>query len=68
MDMTVVDLGDLAVGPGEAVTVFGPGTAGEPTVRDWARASGLLEHEVVTGLGPRLTRSVHGVPTLRSIR
>ncbi|MCW2785170.1 MAG: alanine racemase [Marmoricola sp.] len=68
MDMTVVDLGDLAVVPGEVATVFGAGDDGEPTVRDWADAAGTLEHEIVTGLGPRLDRVVVGAPALRSLR
>jgi alanine racemase len=68
MDMTVVDLGDLPAGPGTPVTVLGPGEDGEPTVRDWARAAGLLEHEVVTGLGGRCSRVVRPVPgVLRSL-
>jgi alanine racemase len=48
--------------------VFGPGGAGEPTVRDWADAAGWLEHEVVTGLGPRLARVTVPAPLLRSVR
>jgi alanine racemase len=74
MDMTVVDLGGLPAEPGEIVTAFGPGADGEPTVRDWAEAADLLEHEILTGLGPRpvrVTRPVDGIrqaqPTLRSI-
>ncbi len=58
MDMVVVDLGDLPAEPGDVVTVFGPGDAGEPTVADWARWSDTLEHEIVTGLGSRLRRVV----------
>lgn len=68
MDMTVVDLGHLPADPGDVVTVFGPGTDGEPTVREWADAAGLLEHEVVTGLGHRLARVTVPAPRLRSIR
>lgn len=58
MDQFVVDVGDEAVRPGEPVTVFGPGTAGEPTVADWARWAGTIEHEIVTGLGARLHREI----------
>ena len=57
MDMTVVDLGDAPVDPGEVVTVFGPGDAGEPTVAEWADWAGTIEHEIVTGLGRRLRRT-----------
>jgi len=62
MDMTVIDLGpDIAACPariGDVATVFGPGEDGEPTTAEWARWGGTLEHEVVTGLGPRLRRVV----------
>ncbi len=68
MDMAVVDLGTEPVTGGETVTVLGPGTDGEPTVREWARWSGTIEHEIVTGLGARLHRGPAAVtPTLRSV-
>ncbi|MCM4080139.1 alanine racemase [Paractinoplanes hotanensis] len=62
MDQFVVDVGETDVGetaviPGEVVTVFGPGDAGEPTVADWARWAGTIEHEVVTGVGSRVRRT-----------
>jgi alanine racemase len=57
MDMTVVDLTETGAGVGEVATVFGPGGSGEPTVREWADWSGLLEHEVVTGVGARVRRA-----------
>ena len=60
MDQLVVDLGDLPVGPGTAVTVLGPGGSGESTVADWAAWSGVLPHEVVTGFGARLRRATTG--------
>ncbi len=60
MDQLVVDLGDTAVPPDALVTVFGPGDGGEPTVADWADWAGTLEHEIVTGLGSRVRRVVHG--------
>ncbi|MFC7614436.1 alanine racemase [Actinokineospora soli] len=58
MDQVVVDLGDDPVEPGAEAVVFGPGDAGEPTVADWARWSGTIPHEIVTGIGPRVRRSV----------
>jgi alanine racemase len=61
MDQTVIDLGDQPVDPGEVVTVFGPGAAGEPTVADWAGWAGTIEHEIVTGIGGRVHRQVTGV-------
>jgi alanine racemase len=66
MDMTIVDLGPED-GPGAAqegavATVFGPGDAGEPTAAEWADWAETLEHEIVTGLGPRLRRVTVGEP------
>jgi len=68
MDQTVVDLGLEPVRPGETATVFGPGDAGEPTAADWARWSGTIEHEIVTGIGARVHRAVAGAASLRSVR
>jgi alanine racemase len=58
MDQTVIDLGDQQLRSGEIATVFGPGTAGEPTVADWAAWAGTIEHEIVTGIGARVHRQV----------
>ncbi len=60
MDQTVIDLGSQQIHPGEIVTVFGPGTSGEPTVADWAVWAGTIEHEIVTGIGARVRRQVTG--------
>ena len=67
MDMAVVDLGETCAAVGDAVTVFGPGDHGEPTVREWADWSDTIEHEIVTGLGARLRRTVRST-ALRSVR
>lgn len=56
MDQAVVDLGDVAVGPGEVATLFGPGDRGEPTVGDWAGWAETIPHEIVTGIGSRVAR------------
>jgi alanine racemase len=58
MDQTVVELGDHVVEPGVVAVVFGPGDDDEPTVADWARWAGTIPHEIVTGIGRRVTRSV----------
>ena len=58
MDQVVVDVGDDPPPPGETAVVFGPGDDGEPTVADWATWAGTIEHEIVTGLGNRIRRSV----------
>jgi len=60
MDQVVVDLGDDSVDLGEVATVFGPGYGGEPTAADWAAWAGTIEHEIVTGIGARVTRRVVG--------
>ncbi|MDX3237446.1 alanine racemase [Streptomyces sp. ME03-5709C] len=59
MDQVIVDCGDEPAAPGDTATVFGAGDGGEPTVQDWARWSGTIEQEIVTGLGTRLRRTVH---------
>jgi alanine racemase len=58
MDQVVVDLGDDHVELGEVATIFGPGHQGEPTAAEWALWAGTIEHEIVTGIGPRVMRSV----------
>ncbi len=58
MDQTVVDVGDRHVEPGTGAVVFGPGDDGEPTVADWAAWAGTIPHEIVTGIGARVRRSV----------
>jgi len=40
--------------------LFGPGTAGEPTADDWARACGTIHYEIVTRMGGRLRRRYSG--------
>jgi alanine racemase len=56
MDQIVVDVGDLAVAPGDPVVLFGPGRDGEPTAQDWADAVGTIHYEIVTRVGPRVQR------------
>jgi alanine racemase len=58
MDQTVVDMGDEPVEPGAEAVVFGPGDDDEPTVDDWARWAATIPHEIVTGIGHRVRRSV----------
>jgi alanine racemase len=67
MDQVVVDLGDSTVSAGETVTVFGPGDAGEPTVTEWAAWADTIEHEIVTGIGPRVRRRTLTVSHLRGL-
>ena len=65
MDMTILDLGpeEGVVRQGDLATVFGPGDEGEPTAAEWAGWAETLEHEIVTGLGPRLHRTTLGPST-----
>jgi alanine racemase len=56
MDQFVVDAGDRAVEPGVPVTIFGDGTAGEPTAADWADWAGTIPHEIYCGIGSRVPR------------
>jgi alanine racemase len=56
MDQVVLDLGDDACEAGDCVVLFGPGVDGEPTVQDWADATGTIAHEIVSRIGPRLVR------------
>ena len=57
MDQFVVDLGpDSLAESGDWVTVFGSGRSGEYTADDWAAASGTINYEIVTRIGPRVPR------------
>jgi len=57
MDQCVIDAGDLPVAIGDPVVVFGPGDQATPTAADWARWAGTNPHEMLTGIGARVTRS-----------
>ena len=57
MDQFVVDVGDLAVAPGDEIVLFGRGRDGEPTAQDWADALGTIHYEIVTRIGPRVPRT-----------
>lgn len=56
MDQFVVDLTGVAAERGAQVTIFGNGTAGEPTAQDWAEACDTISYEIVTRTGGRLVR------------
>ncbi len=57
MDQFVVDLGpDSTAKSGEWVVVFGTGSHGEYTADDWGAASGSINYEIVTRIGPRVPR------------
>lgn len=57
MDQFVVDLGsDSSAQSGDWVVVFGDGSHGEYTADDWGAASGSINYEIVTRIGPRVHR------------
>jgi alanine racemase len=60
MDQFVIDLGEDGPDAGDEVVLFGPGTSGEPTADDWARACGTIHYEIVTRVGGRLRRRYVG--------
>ena len=57
MDQFVVDLGQQSKAQsGDWVVVFGNGSHGEYTADDWGAASGSINYEIVTRIGPRVPR------------
>lgn len=57
MDQFVVDLGPGSRAIcGDWAIVFGDGSKGEYTADDWGAASGSINYEIVTRIGPRVPR------------
>jgi alanine racemase len=56
MDQFVVDIGDDEVRVGDRAILFGDPRDGVPTADDWAAVTGTINYEIVTRLGPRVTR------------
>lgn len=57
MDQFVVDLGAASKAKsGDWVVVFGNSSHGEYTADDWGGASGSINYEIVTRIGPRVPR------------
>ena len=57
MDQFVVDLGaDSKAQSGDWVVIFGNGSHNEYTADDWGAASGSINYEIVTRIGPRVPR------------
>lgn len=57
MDQFVVDLGAGSTAQsGDWVIVFGDGSKGEYTADDWGAASMSINYEIVTRIGPRVSR------------
>ena len=58
MDMTLVDVGDEPVRPGDVATLFG----GRVTLDAQAAAAGTISYELLTSLGRRVERRYSGEP------
>ncbi|MFJ4253854.1 alanine racemase [Microbacterium sp. NPDC090003] len=58
MDQIVVDTGDAAVPRGTEAVLLGPEGGAVPSLRDWARWAGTIPHTIITGIGPRVQRSI----------
>lgn len=56
MDQFVVDVGDAVVAPGDRAVLFGDPATGVPSADDWAAAAATINYEIVTRIGPRVTR------------
>lgn len=57
MDQFVIDLGpESKAKAGDWVVIFGNGSHGEYTADDWGAASGSINYEIVTRIGPRVPR------------
>jgi alanine racemase len=56
MDQFVVDVGDAPVAVGDEVVLFGDPTLGVPSAGEWGDAAGTINYEIVTRIGPRVTR------------
>ncbi|WP_283138662.1 alanine racemase [Rhizohabitans arisaemae] len=56
MDQFLVDVGDDELAAGDEVILFGPGDHGEPTAQEWADCLNTITYEIVTGIGPRVSR------------
>lgn len=58
MDQIVVDTGQVAVPRGTVAVLWGPEGGVVPSLQDWARWAGTIPHAIVTGIGPRVQRSI----------
>jgi alanine racemase len=56
MDQFVVDVRDDEVRVGDRAILFGDPTTGVPSADDWADAADTINYEIVTRIGPRVTR------------
>lgn len=60
MDQFLVDVGDDPVAVGDRVVLWGDPARGAPSAAEWAAAAGTIGYEIVTRVGPRVTRTYRG--------
>jgi alanine racemase len=58
MDQIVVDIGNHEARVGDTAILFGDARDGEPTANEWATAADTIAYEIITRIGPRVTRVV----------
>lgn len=58
MDQIVIDTGADCFPHGTTATIFGPLDGLTPTIHDWACWAGTIPHTIVTGIGPRVRRTL----------
>ena len=58
MDQFIVDVGDAPVKVGDRAVLFVDPLRGAPTATEWAEAADTINYEIITRLGPRVTRTV----------
>jgi alanine racemase len=56
MDQFVVDVGDDSISIGDRAVLFGEPSTGVPSADDWAEAANTINYEIVTRIGPRVSR------------
>lgn len=65
MDQLVVEV-DTRVSLGDEVVLLGAGVDNEPTVQDWATLAGTIPHDILSGLGARISRTHRGLTNERT--
>lgn len=58
MDQISIDVGDASIHEGDTCVIFGDPAEGEPSANEWAEAASTIGYEIITRLGPRVTRVV----------
>lgn len=58
MDQVVIDTGTELFPRGTTATIFGPRQGAAPTIHDWAGWARTIPHTIVTGIGPRVRRTI----------